>query len=264
MKIITLLTDFGTGSSYVAQMKAVILGIIENVNIIDISHSITPQAIEEGAFVLATSIPYFPEGSIHVGVVDPGVGTERRGIIVKTKHHILVGPDNGLLIPAARRLGEFEVYEISNKRYMLKNISSTFHGRDIFAPVAAYIAKGILIEKIGKKIEDFVDMDPFSEVDFSNSKLSGKVVYVDNFGNIITNINGNKLLNKKKFDEELKIILGGRKYRVRFVKSFGFVKKGELLITVGSSGFIEISINQGNEAVELGVKKGEKCIIHLN
>ena len=117
MKIITLLTDFGRDSSYVAQMKAVILGIIENVNIVDISHSVTPQSVEEGAFILATSLPYFPKGSIHIGVVDPGVGTKRRGITVKTKHHILVGPDNGLLIPAARRLGNFEVYEISNKRY---------------------------------------------------------------------------------------------------------------------------------------------------
>jgi len=264
MKIITLLTDFGRDSSYVAQMKAVILGIIENVNIVDISHSVTPQAVEEGAFILATSLPYFPKGSIHVGVVDPGVGTNRRGIIVKTKHHILVGPDNGLLIPAARRLGNFEVYEISNKRYMLKKISHTFHGRDVFAPVAAYIAKGVPIEKIGEKIENFVDLNLFSEVIFSSSRLSGRVVYIDNFGNIITNIEGSKLLNKKKFDEEVKITLGKRKHKLRLVKSYGFAKKGEPLITIGSNGFIEISINQGNAAKKMGVKKGEKCTIHLN
>jgi len=264
MKIITLLTDFGRDSSYVAQMKAVILGIIENVNIVDISHSVTPQEVEEGAFILATSLPYFPKGSIHVGVVDPGVGTSRRGVIVKTKHHILVGPDNGLLIPAARRLGNFEVYEISNKRYMLKKIFHTFHGRDVFAPVAAYIAKGVSIEKIGEKIGNFVDLNLFSEVVFSNSRLSGRVVYIDNFGNIITNIEGSKLLNKKKFDEEVKITLGNRKHKLRLVKSYGFAKNGEPLITVGSNGFIEISINQGNAAKDLGVKKGEKCIIHLN
>ncbi|RLF62676.1 MAG: hypothetical protein DRN16_00875 [Thermoplasmata archaeon] len=264
MKIITLLTDFSRDSSYVAQMKAVILRIIENVNIVDISHSVTPQAVEEGAFILATSLLYFPKGSIHVGVVDPGVGTNRRGIIVKTKHHILVGPDNGLLIPAARRLGNFEVYEISNKRYMLKKISHTFHGRDVFAPVAAYIAKGVPIEKIGEKIENFVDLNLFSEVIFSSSRLSGRVVYIDNFGNIITNIEASKLLNKKKFDEEVKITLGKRKHKLRLVKSYGFAKKGEPLITIGSNGFIEISINQGNAAKKMGVKKGEKCTIHLN
>ena len=146
----------------------------------------------------------------------------------------------------------------------MKKISHTFHGRDIFAPVAAYIAKGVPIEKIGEKIENFVDLNLFNEVVFSSSRLSGRVVYIDNFGNIITNIEGSKLLNKKKFDEEVKITLGKRKHKLKLIKSYDFAKKGEPLITIGSNGFIEISINQGNAAKDLGVKKGEKCTIHLN
>jgi len=144
MNIITFLTDFGINSNYVAQMKGVTLSLVD-ATLIDITHDVAPHDIREGAFILRSTAPYFPIGTIHVAVVDPGVGTDRRNILITTKSQILVGPDNGLLLPAARMLGDFIVYEITNKKYMLGSVSNTFHGRDVFAPVAAYIAKTMLI-----------------------------------------------------------------------------------------------------------------------
>jgi hypothetical protein len=264
MSIISLLSDFGKDSSYVAQMKAVILSITKNVNLIDISHNITPHAIDEGAFVLATSIPFFPPGTIHVGVVDPGVGTERRCIIVEAKDQILVGPDNGLLIPAAKRLGDFKVYEIENKKYMLPSISTTFHGRDIFAPVAAHIANGVSIKEIGREIDNFANITLFEDFKILSDKLVGRIIYVDTFGNLITNIKGSELLRRKDFGSKLKVNLGNKKYELKFVKSYGFVEKKEILLTIGGSGYVEISVNQGNASKELKINKNEKCIIQLD
>ncbi len=252
MRLITFLSDFGSNSNYVCQMKGVALSITD-AKIIDINHEIAPHNIREGAFVLRTTIPFFPVGSVHVAVVDPGVGTDRRGIVITTSSQILVGPDNGLLIPAARYLGDFTIYEITNSKLMLNSVSDTFHGRDIFSPVAAYILNGVLFEQIGPIITDFVDLD-FGNFEITDSSAVGKVVYIDRFGNIITNIDGLKFSNVLNFDNKVTIFIGKRTFRTNFVKSYDFVKKGELLATVGSSNLLEISINQGNAAKKLGVK----------
>ena len=148
MKLMTLLSDFGNKSNYVSQMKGVALSITDT-RIEDISHEITPHNIREGAFVLKTSVQYFPVGTVHVAVVDPGVGTARKGLVIATRTQILVGPDNGLLIPAASSMGDFTVYEIANPNIMLNSVSNTFHGRDIFTPVAAHILNGLPFEQIG-------------------------------------------------------------------------------------------------------------------
>jgi len=252
MKLITFLSDFGSNSSYVSQMKGAALSITD-ASIIDITHDISSHNIREGAFVLRTSVPYFPSGTVNVAVVDPGVGTERKGIVITTPSQILVGPDNGLLIPAARFLGKFTVYEITNTKLMLHFVSYTFHGRDVFSPVAAHILNGTLFEHIGPIISKYVDLN-FGKFEINKSSAIGKIIYIDNFGNIITNIDGLEFCNVSDFGKNVTFFIGKKTYRAQFVKSYDFVKKGEVLLTVGSSNYLEISINQENAAKKLGVK----------
>jgi len=262
MKIITFLTDFGTKDGYVAQMKGVALSITD-ARLIDITHDITPHNIREGAFTLRSVVPYYPTGTVHVAVVDPGVGTERKGILITTRKHILVGPDNGLLMPAAHFLGDFIVYEISNEKYTPNPISSTFHGRDIFTPVAAHITNGVPFEKIGSRINDFVDLD-FGQGVIENNTSTGRVVYIDRFGNVVTNITGNILPNGLVYNKKIMLFAGENCIEIPFVRSYGFVKKRELLATIGSSNFLEISVNQGNAAKKLSIKEDDELKIIFN
>lgn len=261
MKILTFLTDFGLKSSYVSQMKGVALSLTDAV-IVDITHEITPHDILEGAFTLRASTPYFPPGTVHVAVVDPGVGTDRKGIVVTTPTQILVGPDNGLLIPAAQHLGNFVVYEIQNQDILLKSISNTFHGRDIFTPVAAHILNGLLFEEIGPIIKNYKVLD-FGKTEITNQRIIGKIIYIDSFGNIVTNIDGDILKKHFDFNKKIKIYIVRKRREIFFVKSYGFVEKGELLGTIGSSNLFEISINQGNAKEKLGVKVGDEIKILL-
>lgn len=262
MKLMTFLSDFSNKSNYVPQMKGVALSMTD-VKIVDITHDITPHNIREGAFVLQTTVPFFPVGTVHVAVVDPGVGTTRRGIVVTTKTHILVGPDNGLLIPAARYLGNFTVYEIANPNLMLNPISNTFHGRDVFIPVAAHILNGVIFEHIGHIINDFVNLD-FGRFEITDKTVTGKIIYIDNFGNIITNIDGFKLRQVLSYDKKIMLFSGSKKLEIPFVKSYNFVKKGELLATVGSSNLLEISLNQGKAGKKLGAKPDDEVKILFN
>jgi hypothetical protein len=252
MQRITFLTDFGTKGAYVAQMKGVVSGITD-ARIIDITHEISPNNIREGAFLLWTTAPFFPMGTIHVAVVDPGVGTERKGLIITTKKQILVGPDNGLLLPTAHLLGDFVVYEITNPRYMIHPLSRTFHGRDIFAPVAAYIARGVPFGKLGTQTTHFVDMQ-FALGEHQGDRIVGKVLYVDRFGNLVTNI-PQDILPKDAEGKKIIFISGDRRWeQVPFVPSYGYAKPGELLVTVGGNHFLEISVNQGDAAKALGLQ----------
>jgi S-adenosylmethionine hydrolase len=256
MKLMTFLSDFSNKSNYVSQMKGVALSMTET-KIVDITHDILPHNIREGAFVLRTTVPYFPVGTVHVAVVDPGVGTARRGIVVTTKTHILVGPDNGLLIPTAKFLGNFTVYEITNPNLMLNPISNTFHGRDVFIPIAAHILNGIKFEDIGPVVNDFINLD-FGSFEIIDNSVIGKIIYIDNFGNIITNIDGFKIRQVLSYDKNIKLTIGNKNFAIPFVKSYGFVKKGELLATVGSSNLLEISLNQGNAEKKLKIKPDDE------
>ncbi|MEM0492381.1 MAG: S-adenosyl-l-methionine hydroxide adenosyltransferase family protein [Candidatus Thermoplasmatota archaeon] len=252
MRVITFLSDFGNNSWYVSQMKGVALSLT-NATLVDITHEISPHNIREGAYVLLCSVPYFPSGSVHVAVVDPGVGTNRRNIFITTRSQILIGPDNGLLIPAARFLGDFTVYEIAdNSNHMQKTISNTFHGRDIYTPVAARIVNGLPFDAIGKKISDYVDLDFGSPV-ISDKCITGRVMYIDRFGNIITNIPGFIFNKHVTYGNLVMTCFKSSSTEMRFVKSYGFVKPGEFLITIGSGNYVEISINQGNAARSLSV-----------
>lgn len=261
-KIVTFLTDFGLKSSYPAQMKATLLSITD-AEIVDITHNITPHNITEGAFLLKNSIEYFPIGTIHVAVIDPGVGSNRKGIVIVTPTEVFVGPDNGLMIPAAQKASRFKVFEIKNKKLMLPNISNTFHGRDIFTPVAAYILEGINFDEIGPTIDDYVKID-LDDVIIDEKYIQGKVLHIDSFGNIITNIKKQLLQNKCEFDNILNFFINRKKYRIKFVKSYDFVEKKELLSTIGSSEYLEISINQGNASKELNIKPEDKIKIDIS
>jgi len=259
MRIITFLSDFGYKSSYVAQMKGIASNITD-AKLIDITHNITPHNIREGAFVLKTAAPFFPSGTVHVGVVDPGVGTGRRGIVITTSTQIFVGPDNGLLIPAARALGNFSVYEIQNPQLMLNRVSNTFHGRDVFTPVAAHILNGVYFDEIGAKITDYIDLN-FGTFEISSQSATGQVIYVDDFGNIITNIDGNRLKILLDYGKKIMAFIGKEKKELLFVQSYDYVKKDDFLATIGSSNLLEFSINQGNAAKKLKIKPGDQVKI---
>lgn len=262
MAIITFLTDFGTKSGYVSQMKGVALSLAQ-AQLVDITHEINPQDIREGAFVLQTSAVHFPVGSVHVAVVDPGVGTDRKGIFITAETQILVGPDNGILIPAAKKLGNFVVYEIKSEIFSHHLPSNTFHGRDIFTRVAAHILNGESFEKLGRKTNEFVDLD-FGKCEITDKTATGRIIYIDNFGNIITNIVGTDLSKVLDYDGKIMAFIGKEKYEMKFVKSYGFVKKGQILATIGSSDFLEISINGSNAAKKLTAKPDDELKILFN
>ena len=278
MSVITLTTDFG--SLYPASLKAAILKINETVNIIDITHSIPHADIRAGAFALYSVVDHFPAGTVHVAVVDPGVGTGRRALAIRAGGQYFVGPDNGLLIPAARKLGDIEAYEITNTK-LFHDISPTFHGRDIFAPLGAYLLEtkhagfnpisilsnilsgtrhsGVIkIEDIGKKIDDFVDLD-IEKVEVTEGEISGEIVFIDDFGNIITNISRDIVLDKTNFGAEL-FIFG---IEIPLLQTYGLANNGDAVALIGSHGFLEISINCGNAAKTFKVKNGDKIDVKM-
>lgn len=255
MQRITFLTDFGTKDGYVAQMKGVVTSITD-AHLIDISHEVSPQNVREGAFLLWTTAPFFPVGTVHVAVVDPGVGTQRKGLMIATKKQVLVGPDNGILLPTAHLLGDFTVYEITNPKYMLHPLSKTFHGRDIFAPVAAYITKGVPFRDIGMITTHFVDLQ-FTLGEHRGDRLVGKILYIDRFGNLITNI-PEDILPKEIGERNIVVVAGDRRWEhLPFVATYESVKPGETLLIIGSNHFVEISVNQGNAARTLGLKEDD-------
>lgn len=259
--IITLTSDFGLKDPYVAEMKAVLLSICPNATIVDISHKIDKFNVRMGAFVLAQAAPYFPAGTVHVAVVDPGVGTERRPIIVKTKRSFYVGPDNGLLMLAAEKEGINSIHEISNPEYMLKHISKTFHGRDIFSPAAAYLAKGVSLSKFGPEI--FNPVTPsFVKPLVRDEKIHGEILHIDGFGNIITNITTKELraVNVENGDS-LVLQLGDKHAKLRLCAAYGDVPPKTPLAIVGGTGFLEVSVNQGNASKTFDAKAGGNVTI---
>jgi S-adenosylmethionine hydrolase len=260
-KIITLTTDFGLQDPYAAEMKAVILGICPNATIIDVTHEIGKFNVRMGAYVLASAVPFFPKGTIHVAVVDPGVGTRRRAILIRTKQGFFVGPDNGLLILAAGKQGLDGVYELANPRFMLPRVSSTFHGRDMFAPAAAHLANGVEPEEFGPEIRD-VEKPAFAKVAAEDGVLVGEVLHVDGFGNVVTNITAEKVA-RLGLRGWLETELSGCKLRLRFCKAYGEAPPQEPLALIGSHGYLEISVNQGSAAEKFKAKPSDKVVVGL-
>jgi len=265
MAVVSLLSDFGLKDPYVAEMKAVILSIYPEARTVDISHEIEKFNIRMGAFVLASAAPYFPNGTIHLAVVDPGVGTKRRPILVVTKHAFYVGPDNGLLMLSAQRQGISHVYHVTNKQYMLPRVSRTFHGRDIFAPTAAHLAKGHVPAEFGPEINDYV-VPEFAETGLKGKNvLLGEVLHIDDFGNVIINVSMKEL--KKIGIREGDMIHVKLKEDVITLKlciAYGEVKAKQPLAIIGSHGFLEISVNQGNAARRFKVEIAETVQVSLS
>ena len=262
--IIAILTDFGTNTWYPAAMKGVILSICPDVNIVDISHEAPSYDVISSSFILLQTIKYFPKGTIFLVVVDPGVGTRRRRrIAIKTKNYYFVGPDNGVMIPAARWDGIVKIVEISNKRYMLPKVSKTFEGRDVFAPAAAYLARGVKIEDFGDEISDPVDLHIPRPV-LREDAIEAEVIYIDKFGNIITNVHAD-LLQKLKINvgSVFTVEIKGRRYEIPFASTYGDVSRGEPLLLIDSSDYLELSINMGNAAETFGLKRGDKVLLRV-
>jgi len=264
VSIITLLSDFGLKDPYVAEMKAVILSIHPQARIVDITHEIEKFNTCLGAFVLASVTPYFPAGTIHVAVVDPGVGTKRRPIIVETKRSYYVGPDNGLLMLAAQKEGVGHVYHANNPQYMLPKVSRTFHGRDIFAPVAAHLARGSPPSEFGPEIQDYV-FPKFAKPRVRKGELLGEVLHIDDFGNIVSNISAEDL-EKMGIREgcSLRVKLDGDTLTLKLCSAYGEVPAETALAIIGSGDFLEISINQGSASRTFKVKNGDPVCVSLN
>jgi hypothetical protein len=258
--IITLTTDFGLRDPYVAEMKAAILNICPHVMIVDISHQIEKFDVKMGAYVLASACPYFPEGTINVAVVDPGVGTERRPLCIQTGHGHFIGPDNGVLVLAAKACRIEHVYEITNSNFMLPNVSNTFHGRDIFSPAAAHLANGKLPSDLGKETRKITTPE-FAKVFRKKVGLVGEVIHVDDFGNIITNV-GEKDLAPMETIKGVKVKVKNTWFTMRFCRAYAEVEPKEPLALIGSHNFLELSINQGNASKVFKAKNGDKVFVY--
>ncbi len=251
--MITLTSDFGLLDPYVAEMKGVILSINPKATLVDVTHGVNKFDIRMGAFMLASAAPYFSVGAVHVVVVDPGVGTERRGVIVQTNCAFFVGPDNGVLFLAAKPQGIQHIYQLANAKFVLPNISNTFHGRDVFAPAAAHLDLGVKPSAFGPEITDPVTPD-FSIVTQRNGVLLGEVLHVDGFGNIITNISQNDIRQTKT----VTIKLQNQTLKLAFANTYAQAKPKDPLALVGSHGFLEIALNQGSAAKLFHAEAGDK------
>ncbi len=263
MPVITLLTDYGLTDSYVAEVKGAILRILPDATIVDISHDVGNYSIDEGAFHMARSVPYFPEGTVHIGVVDPGVGSKRKGIIIQSKGAYLVGPDNGLLAPAAERLGVEKVYRILNGGFLPERVSDVFDGRDVFGPTGALLARGVSPWELGEEMEDYIRL-PSYELKVEGGAVEATVIHVDGFGNVVTNVTYDALERMGVSENsEMQVIYPEGERVLPYVRSFSAVPRGGLLLLVAGGGYLELAVNQGNAQEVTGLKKGDKLSLNL-
>jgi len=254
--LITLTTDFGMRDGNVGVMKGVIYGINPRAKIVDLSHEIEPQNIAQAAFVLSRHYRYFPQGTIHLVVVDPGVGSERRALIVQTAQAFFVAPDNGLLtyvVHDARRLSaDLHIIDISNPRFWLPHISPVFHGRDIFAPVAAHLSLGVSILAFGEEVNDLVTF-PLPQVEREGGRLKGQVAHIDRFGNLLTNIYRRDLLSWRK----IKVKVRNREI-AGLSRTYADGQEGEMIAYIDSSEELAVAMVNGSARDLLGAKVGDE------
>jgi hypothetical protein len=250
---ITIITDFGLADGFVGTMKGVIYNINPHAEIIDISHDITPQSILEAAFLLENSYRYFPRGTIHTIVVDPGVGSHRRAVAIRTEGYYFVAPDNGILTPILAEEKALESVELTNPLYFLDRISNTFHGRDIFAPVAAYLSLGISLDRFGAYIDDLMEISIPKPI-FNESEITGQIVYIDKFGNLITNIS-QEFFESAVSDRRFIIKIGDIKLD-GISNAYINMPEGEPLAVFNSFDRLEIAVNHGSAKDILGVQIG--------
>ncbi|MCL4395676.1 MAG: SAM-dependent chlorinase/fluorinase [Chloroflexi bacterium] len=259
-RIVTLTTDFGLRDGYVAAMKGVILSINPNATIVDITHDIAPQSVQQGAFVLAAAAKYFPSRTIHVVVVDPGVGSARRPIAIQTGESTFVAPDNGVLgavvseMSTASEGGGVRAVHLDKPEYWLPRVSNTFHGRDIFAPCAAHLSLGVPIESLGDPVQDWIQLATEDAPQRVQDVIEGSVIHVDRFGNAVTNV-GEELLQGL---DRAQIVVEARGARVHGIQStYAAVDRGQMLALIGSNGHLELAVRDGNVAARLGLIVGD-------
>jgi S-adenosyl-L-methionine hydrolase (adenosine-forming) len=248
MSIVTLTTDFGTRDWFAGSMRGAILGVNPQAVIADITHEVPAGDVRAGAFALAVSYRSFPRNTVHVAVIDPGVGTDRAAVVVKTADYYFVGPDNGVLSVALAKEKVFETWQIENQTYFRKPVSRTFHGRDIFAPVAAHLTMRVLMDSLGRQLKDYVRLD-WPKPQVAAGVLRGEIVYIDRFGNAISNIESLAgSVTKVRVPDKVQCDIKG---------FYQEVPSGQPLALLGSTGYLEIAVNGANAAQKLGLKLGD-------
>lgn len=256
-RIITLTTDFGWSDGFVGTMKGVILSINPDATIVDITHDVAPQNIEQGTFLFAASVKYFPANAIHVVVVDPGVGSARRPIVLQVGETVFVAPDNGVLSLAVRDAPVRAVH-LNKREYWLPRVSHTFHGRDVFAPSAAHLSLGVPLEALGEPIDDWVRLAPALPARRADGAIIGRVMHFDRFGNIVTNIGEEMLVCMDR--AHIAVNIAGRTLR-GVEQTYADAALGELIALIGSSWALEVAARDGNAARELGVRIGDEVVV---
>jgi S-adenosylmethionine hydrolase len=251
---ITLLTDFGDSDYFVGAMKGIILSINPEGRIVDITHKIPPQDIHDAAFTLLASYQSFPAGAIHVAIVDPGVGSGRRPILVQAGNYFFVGPDNGIFSYVCDREPDYQAFHITNESYFRQPTSSTFHGRDIFSPVAAVLSLGTEPQKLGTRITDLVRLDPLGPKLLRNGDVKGRVIHIDRFGNCITNI------GREDFTTPAQLRISGKVIK-SFKRFFSETGRDRLFGVWGSAGFLEVAANNKSAARLLRIERGEPVLL---
>lgn len=254
ISIVTLTTDFGTRDGFTAQMKGVILGICPEARIVDVTHDIEPFSILEGALVLNGIRKYFPPTAVHVGVIDPGVGSQRRGLAVRTSTGYYVGPDNGLFTFILKESAEVEVREIRNPEFTRPEPHPTFHGRDIFAPAAAHLSAGRMFEDVGPLVDNPITLTVPKPVRSANG-VEGEAIYIDRFGNVTTNVPADLL------DRTVREIRVAGTRIPKLSRYFAEVPHHEPVALINSFGLLEIAVNRGNASTELHIAAGDKIQI---
>jgi S-adenosyl-L-methionine hydrolase (adenosine-forming) len=251
--VIALLSDFGTRDHYAGTMKGVMIGICPDVTLVDITHEITPHDVIEGALQLAASSRYFPAGTIFLAIVDPGVGSPRRGIAAEAGDYRFVAPDNGVLTAVFRDVSPKRVVELTERRYARPTVSRTFEGRDRFAPAAAWLAKGIQLSALGRPVSGYQQVE-IPQPDVNDSRLAGVVLLVDRFGNLVTNIDRRTF---ETFTRGQPVALKVAEHPIAgVVATYADIRPGEVCALFGSTEHIEFAVNGGSAAAALGVARG--------
>lgn len=254
--LVTLTTDFGRDSIYVAQLKAVLLSINRRLTIVDVTHEIPPQDVVSGAWVLRHTVPYFPEGSFHLAVIDPGVGTERRCLAVDWEGRYIVAPDNGLLTFLYQLSAPRRAVRIENRAYFRAEVSSTFHGRDLMGPALAWLTHGIPIEELGPPAQKWVELSDDWRPRVGDREIQGRIVFVDRFGNLITNI------GKDCWPQQVRPVIKAGDYQLaELSRTYGEHPPGSLIALFGSQGYLEIAVVNGSAAEQTKLTVGTPVLV---
>lgn len=260
--IVTLTTDFGTTEPFAGTMKGVILSVNPDVDIVDISHDVRSHDILDGAFTIVQAYSYFPRNTLHVVIVDPGVGTQRRPILVRIDHCAFLCPDNGVLSLVMAR-EEHTVYHVTSTHYFLSPVSNTFHARDVFAPIAAWYARGVDLPKFGDPITDYVRFNPPRPKVVNEKMMKGMVLKVDKFGNVITNFTAEDVPQLFQPNPAPFKIIAGKAEITRLNTAYAQSNPGEVFAILGSSGYLELATNRGPAARLIGVDRGNEIGLML-